>query len=139
MKSSGFARFWRCARLAEFAGFSMLARLSMKTFVAVVGAMVLASGAALGAEQTWIGEISDSACGARHESGTENVAPPPAKECTLDCVRGGSKFVLVSEGKVYAIANQDRADLTTHAGETVKMTGEVANGVITVSRVEAVK
>ena len=40
-------------------------------------------------------------------------------------MRGGSKFVLVVDGKVFQIANQDNKDLATHAGHTVKMTGEL--------------
>src|SRR6185436_8878642 len=70
-------------------------------------AVILFSGATMmAAEQTWVGEISDSACGAHHESGAENVPAPPAKECVGNCLRGGSTYVLVGpEHKVFQIAN----------------------------------
>jgi hypothetical protein len=88
------------------------------------------------AEQSWTGQISDSACNRKHESGAENVPTPPDRDCTLDCVRGGSKFVLVTADAIFQIANQDNKDLATHAGHTVKMTGELKGATITVSKIE---
>ncbi|PYR30553.1 MAG: hypothetical protein DMF90_27360 [Acidobacteria bacterium] len=89
------------------------------------------------AEEVWTGEISDSACGARHESGTENVPPPPAKECVENCVKGGSKYVLVlSDGRVLQIANQDAPGLASLAGTPVKVTGELKNNTVTIAKVE---
>ena len=44
--------------------------------------------------------------------------------------------MLVSDGKVFQIANQDNKDLATHAGHTVKMTGELKGSSITVSKIE---
>ena len=111
----------------------------MRRFAAIVGVVVLAAATSVGAQQTWTGKISDSACGAKHESATENVPAPPDKQCTLDCVRGGSKFVLLADGKVYQITNQNNADLATHAGETVKITGTLKGDAITASKVEAAK
>jgi hypothetical protein len=105
--------------------------------------LVLATVAILGAtalpfaeEQTIVGQISDSACNRKHESGAENVPTPPDADCTLDCVRGGSKFVLVTGDKIYQIANQDLAALKTHAGHKVKMTGELRGDSMTVSKIE---
>ena len=60
----------------------------------------------------------------------------PDRDCTVACVRGGSKYVLVSDGKVLQIANQDNKDLAAHAGHTVKMTGELKGSSITVSKIE---
>jgi hypothetical protein len=88
------------------------------------------------AEQTWTGKISDSACGAKHEEAAENEGVMPDRECTQACVRGGSKYVLVVDGKVLQIGNQDNKDLATHAGHAVKMTGELKGSAITVSKVE---
>jgi hypothetical protein len=89
------------------------------------------------AEEVWTGEISDSACGARHESGTENVPPPPAKECVENCVKGGSKYVLVvSDGRVLQIANQDAPGLASLAGTPVKVTGELKSNAVTIAKVE---
>jgi hypothetical protein len=99
--------------------------------------MVLFSAATLiGAEQTWLGEITDSACGAHHESGAENVPPPPAKECVAACVRGGSTYVLLVDGKVLQIANQQAPGLADLAGSKIKVTGELKGNAITVTKME---
>ena len=113
----------------------------MKLVATAVGiVLVLFFGAAItmsGAEQTWTGQISDNLCGAKHESGAEGQPVPPDKECTIACVRGGSKFALVaSDGKVYEFSNQDFKDLTTYAGDKVKVTGEMKGNTIAVSKVE---
>src|SRR6266508_5338353 len=98
---------------------------------------LLAAAAPFAAEQTWTGQISDSACGAKHEEAAEGAGKMPDPECTTACVRGGSKYVLVSGGKVYQIANQENKDLATHAGHTVKVTGEMKGNAITVSKIES--
>jgi len=92
--------------------------------------------AASAAEQTWTGKISDSACGKKHEEAAEGNGVMPDRECTQACVRGGSKYVLVVDGKVFQIANQDQKDLATHAGRHVKVTGELKGNAITVSKIE---
>ena len=38
------------------------------------------------------------------------------KDCTTDCVKGDAKYVFVSNGKVYAIQNQDFGALAASAG-----------------------
>ena len=95
------------------------------------------------AESTWTGQISDSACGAKHEEAAEGQGKMPDRDCTQACVRGGSKYVLVvreerdgsSRATVLQIANQDNKDLTTHAGHTVRVTGELKGGAITISKI----
>ena len=108
----------------------------MKRFAVLAIVLVLAAGSYHAAEQSWVGEISDSACGREHESGTENVPPPPAPECVANCLRGGSKYVVVVDGKVLQIANQDVAGLASLAGLKVKVTGELSDRTITVSKIE---
>jgi len=44
--------------------------------------------------------------------------------------------VFVAGGKTYEIANQDFADLKAHGGHKVKLTGEVKDNSITVSKIE---
>ena len=107
----------------------------MKSF-ALFTAIFVFTTIATAAEQTWTGQISDSACGAKHEEAAEGQGKMPDRECTVACVRGGSKYVLVSDGKVFQIANQDNKDLAAHAGHTVKMTGEIKGSSITVSKIE---
>ena len=59
----------------------------------------------------------------------------PDRDCTEACVRGGSKYVLVVDGKVLQIANQDNKDLATHAGHAVTVTGEMSGQAITIAKI----
>ena len=110
----------------------------MKPLLLAIAAtgILLANLGASAAEQTWTGNISDSACGAKHEEAAEGQGKMPDRDCTVACVRGGSKYVLVSDGKVFQIANQDNKDLAAHAGHTVKLTGEMKDKAITVAKIE---
>jgi uncharacterized protein YcnI len=87
---------------------------------------------AAAAEHTWAGTISDKMCGADHKKMGGKMS---AAECTLACVKGGAPFVLVTNGKVYQLANHD-ADLRTHAGHDVTVTGDLNGDTITVSKIE---
>ena len=108
----------------------------MKISVLLLAALLIAPAVPSAAEQTWSGKISDSACGAKHEEAAEGQGVMADRDCTQACVRGGSKYVLVVDGKVFQIANQDNKDLATHAGHAVKMTGELKGNAITVSKIE---
>ena len=121
----------------------------MKRIAAAIGVFALLAGAPRAAErggpiartlrdgvqETWKGQISDNLCGAKHEEAAEGQGKMPDRDCTLACVRGGSKFALVVEGKVFQIANQDLEDVKTHAGHTVTVTGELKGQTITVSKI----
>jgi hypothetical protein len=107
----------------------------MMKSVAVFGLVALFAGAPRAAEQTWKGQISDNLCGAKHEEAAEGQGKMADRDCTLACVRGGSKYALVVDGKVFQIANQDFADLQTHAGHTVTVTGELKGQAITVTKI----
>jgi hypothetical protein len=109
----------------------------MKTASLLLSAILLGAPAfPSAAEQTWTGKISDSACGAKHEEAAEGQGVMADRECTQACIRGGSKYVLVVDGKVLQIANQDNKDLATHAGHAVRMTGELKGNAITVTKIE---
>ena len=90
---------------------------------------------ALAADQTWAGQISDSMCGASHAKMTSSHAGMTDRDCALACVKGGGKYVFVSDGKVYKIANQELALLQVHAGHTVQLTGDMKGDTITVSNI----
>ena len=112
----------------------------MKTFLALSAAILLGI-TVFPAEQTWSGEISDSACGVTHPedpdaAGGGTPGAPDSRECTEACVRGGSSYIFVSKGTIYQIANQKDPALATHAGHAVKLTGELTDKTITVSKVE---
>ena len=114
---------------------SSMARICrlLTTTLAVVTLSLIALRAA---DQTWVGEISDSACGMKHDSGAENVPTPPANECVANCIRGGSKYVIVASDKVFQIANQNAAGLADLAGSKVKITGELKGDTVTISKIE---
>jgi hypothetical protein len=88
------------------------------------------------AEQSWTGQISDSACNKKHEEAAEGQGKMADRDCTLACVKGGSLFVFVSGDKVYQIANQNNPALAEHAGHAVKLTGELKDNAISVSKIE---
>ena len=113
----------------------------MKTFASFTAASVVAvlfATTSFAAEQTWTGKISDSICGAKHEEAAEGQGKMPDRDCTQACIRGGSLYVFVTDGKVYQIPDQKNPDLATHAGHTVKLTGEMKGSSITVSKIEMV-
>src|SRR5947209_16660908 len=99
----------------------------------IVGALfLLTTTAAFAADQTWTGVISDKMCGADHKKMGGKMSD---RDCTQACAKGGAPYVLVSEGKVYQVTNHD-ADLRTHAGHTVHLTGELKGDTIRVSKIE---
>jgi hypothetical protein len=101
-------------------------------------AMTLVFGVAVtAAPQTWTGKIGDSHCGAAHKPmGGMKMSD---RECTEMCVKSDGKYVFVSKGKVYQIADQKDPALATHAGHTVLLTGEMKGDTITVAKIEMPK
>lgn len=97
---------------------------------------VLGYGAAPSAAETWTGKISDSSCGASHDTMTEHGKKGTDKDCTLMCVKKGSQYVFVNEGKVLKITNQDFKSLQRFAGETIKVTGDLDGDAITATKIE---
>lgn len=102
-------------------------------------AAFLAWSAPAGAGQSWSGRISDSICKAKHEETAEGAGAMADHDCTVACVRGGSKYVLVVDGKVLQIANQSYADLPKFAGEDVTVSGELNGDTLTLTRIESAK
>ena len=109
----------------------------MKRLLCVLAVAALAPSAS--AQQTWTGTISDNSCHGKHEAGGEAGLPEGERECTLACIRGGSKFVLVTDGKLYLIAKQDDPALVGHAGEKVRITGEMQGDILTVASIQKEK
>jgi hypothetical protein len=105
----------------------------MKTQIVIAGVLsALTATGAFAADQTWKGAISDKMCGADHKKMAGKMSD---RECTQACTKGGSSYVLVVDGKVYQLMNHD-ADLRTHAGHVVNLTGELKGDTIRVSTVE---
>lgn len=96
--------------------------------------LLLATGISLAApkEQTFVGNISDDMCGLKHMMPGQSD-----KDCTLECVKGGSKFVLADRAKqkVYKLSDQDRPK--AFAGQQVKVTGTLQGDTIQVSSIAA--
>jgi hypothetical protein len=99
-------------------------------------ALLLSGVPTLAAEKTWNGLISDSMCKAKHATKGEHGMKMSEAECTKACVDKGAKYVFVTGGKTYQIANQDFAGLKDHAGHRVALTGEMKGNEITVAKIE---
>jgi hypothetical protein len=84
-------------------------------------------------EQTWKGTISDSNCKEKHPAGEHDGKKMTDADCTAVCVKKGAKYVFVSDGKVYQIANQNSKQIATHAGHEVELTGTMKADTITAS------
>jgi len=83
--------------------------------------------------QTWTGAISDAMCKGVHNG-------KDAKQCTADCVKNGSKYVLVVDDKtIYNIDNQKFKDLPKFAGDTAVVTGTIKDDTITITKMAAPK
>jgi hypothetical protein len=108
-----------------------------RTIVLALAAAV-GAGSGLAADHTWTGKISDSMCGAKHQAAVHGAQKISDRQCTLGCVKNGAKYVFVHKGKVYTIENQDYAALKSHAGERVRVTGDVNGNRIKVSSLETV-
>jgi hypothetical protein len=106
----------------------------MKWLIAATVVLVLSTGA-FAAPGTWTGELTASACVGNHMTALHGKTESP-RECAVDCIKEGAKYVLVSKGKVYMIANQKNPALKTHLGHVVKMSGDLKGTSITVAKIE---
>ena len=109
----------------------------MKKFVMIAAAILFATAPALmAAEKTWSGALSDAKCNGKHSKAEHGSQADSDHDCVTKCVSGGSKYVFVSGGKTYQIANQDFASLKDHGGHKVALSGEMKGDSITVSKIE---
>ena len=86
-----------------------------------------------GADGSWTGYISDSACGAKG-------ANDKHAECAVKCVKEkGAKYVFVNDAdhKVYAIDAQDK--VAVHAGHHVTVKGSVDGENLKLASLEMAK
>ena len=107
------------------------------TYVCVavlLGVSLSLAGIVKAGTKTFVGNISDSMCGLKH------MMPGKSdKECTLECVKAGSKFVLadLASGKVYELSDQKKPE--EFAGQKVKVTGTLKGDTISVAAIEPAK
>lgn len=112
----------------------------MKKSLFSIGLLAGFASFASAATMTMTGMISDSMCGASHaKMMAMHKDIKTDHECALGCVKAGAKYVLVSDGKVYNISNQNLAALQKDAGESVSVTGDVNGDTITVKKVAMAK
>jgi|SRR5512143_1447685 hypothetical protein len=108
----------------------------MKKVSSLALSLLFCAGFAFAADQTLTGKISDSMCGHSHKSAIEHSGKKLTDhDCVIACVKNGGKYVFVSGGKIYNIANQDYSGLEEHAGHNVKLTGQVSGDTVTVSNI----
>ena len=79
------------------------------------------------------GLITDNRCASGHTHTAPALRDVSSGDCVRRCVEMGADYVFVSKGVVYAIGNQDFADLAGLAGEDVQLEGAVQHNVLTVS------
>src|SRR5437667_12474043 len=71
-------------------------------------------------QQTFTGRLSDSLCGASHQS-KASAGALSERECLFACISARAKYVLVDQQHdVIAIVNQDAMGLPLYAGRPVK-------------------
>jgi hypothetical protein len=120
----------------------MKTRLLLVTVAASVGA--LTSGSAVRAQQTipapqfFLGRLSDSLCAGSHQAKMA-AGKLTERECLFECIKALAKYVLVdANNNVTPIANQDAMGIPLYAGRPVRISGELRDGAIFVTRVEAI-
>jgi hypothetical protein len=106
---------------------------AMKIFTSALAISALCAINAWAVDQQMLsGSISDSMCKVNHSGMPKKMTD---RDCTRACAAKGAQYVLVSDGKVYRLTNHD-AELKTHAGHTVNLTGNVNGDTIRVSKIE---
>src|SRR5437667_7518185 len=89
-------------------------------------------------QQVWSGRLSDSMCGASHQMRAA-AGKMSERECIFECLKALAKYVLVDDKQqVIAIANQDLGGLPLYAGRPVRITGELKDGAIVATKIEAI-
>ena len=115
---------------------------AMKQISQIVSCMILIGASMPAADQTWTGRISDDKCGASHDqmiaaSNKElhTISGAAEHDCTLACIKDAAKYVFITNGKVYKIANQSLPALPQYAGQPLQVSGDLQGETITISKV----
>ena len=104
-------------------------KFSVGPAVLAVSVLFSASQLALAASQAFEGTVSDSMCEKKHMMPGKSAA-----QCTEECLKMGSTYVLVTEGKVYPLVAK-KGVLTPFAGKHVQVQGELTKNSIAVSSI----
>jgi hypothetical protein len=88
-------------------------------------------------QQVWSGRLSDSMCAASHQ--LRAAGKMSDRDCLFECINALAKYVLVDDRQqVIPIATQDLGGLPLYAGRPVRITGQLRNGAIVATKVEAI-
>ena len=98
-------------------------------------AVLLCATAALAATTTLTGTLTDSMCA---KAGKHMMPGKSDAECIRECVKAGSKWALLSDGKVYILGG-DTAKFNDLAGKRVTLSGEVSGSNVAVKQIAAAK
>jgi hypothetical protein len=97
-------------------------------FIAIL-TLALAS-SAWASQTTLTGILTDDMCTKKHMiSGKSNA------DCVRECVKGGAKYVVVSEGKAIELQGKPEK-LNELAGKKVKVTGNLRGKTLAIASVE---
>ena len=86
------------------------------------------------ATMTMKGTVSDAMCGAKYHVGD-------AAGCTKECVKKGSDYALVVDGKAYTLkaSTAEKGELDKLAGKMAEVSGDVTGTTIMVKSVKMEK
>ena len=103
----------------------------MKSIALALVATLLMAGLSLAApkDQTYTGEITDSACATM---GSHAGMGKPAKDCALACVQRGAKFVLFNAAAKTVYQLDDQKKPAQFAGAKVVVTGTLDDSTKTI-------
>src|SRR5437868_11113116 len=103
--------------------------MDLRTFTFLAALSIIALGAFSQSAQALTGTVSDTMCGAKHMM--TNITPA---QCTRECVKQGSDYALVSNGKVYTLKG-DTKQIDKYAGQNVTVTGSISGNTVTVKSI----
>ena len=83
------------------------------------------------------GYIGDSMCGLHH--GKSVVSPSEERECTIQCVADGSRFILADRANHRVYQLEDQAAPRRFAGKKVRVTGDIEEDGLRVETMEPVE
>jgi hypothetical protein len=105
----------------------------VRTFTLMSGLLITAAIAGSQSAQILTGTVTDTMCGAKHMM--TNITPA---QCTRECVKQGSDYGLLSDGKVYTLKG-DAKQIDKYAGESVTVTGKIEGSTVTVNSISEAK
>ncbi len=110
-----------------------MVRKSLTLTVALAIVVTLLTAYALAATQTFTGTVTDEMCGKKHMMAGHSDA-----ECIRACVKGGSKYALQTDDKLYVLKGNDK-QVDALAGKKAKVTGTLNGNVVTVASISEAK